>query len=290
MDKRYKDEDMVGKKYGKLTVKSLDHIDKNRNRIWLCECECGNEKLASSHRLIHGLTTDCGCARAAQNLTGMKYGRLFVKERVPNTYGKNGKAVVQWLCQCDCGNQTIVYSSDLKSGKTLSCGCQRVDNNKSRTTIRYEENKHLYYVYQAMKDRCNKPSNKNYISYGGRGIKVCEKWNDSHGFADFYEWSIKNGYKEGLTIDRIDNDRDYEPSNCRWVTRLVQANNTRRNVYAEYKGETKTLSSWGKELGINIKLLCYHYKKGKSIEEIITFYEKKRTKHEIPTNKTCQMA
>ena len=93
-----------------------------------------------------------------------------------------------------------------------------------------------------------------------------------------------------MFLDRINNNGNYEPSNCRWVTHLVNSHNTRRNVYAEYKGETKTLSSWGKELGINIKLLCYHYKKGKSIEEIITFYEKKRAKHEIPTNTTCQMA
>ena len=226
----------------------------------------------------------------AKNLTGQRFGRLYVIGRVPNTYGKNGKATVYWSCKCDCGKTLNVYSSDLKSGKTVSCGCQRVANNKSRATIHYEDNKKLYYVYQAMKDRCNKPKNKSYRFYGERGIKVCDEWNGKYGFGVFKEWAEANGYREGLEIDRIDYNGNYEPNNCRWITHLENSQNTRRNVFAEYKGERKTLSEWARELGIKQRTLWYHYNTGKTIEEIVFFYEQKRAKHEASNNKICKMA
>ena len=227
---------------------------------------------------------------AHEDLTGKKYGRLTVIGEKPNTYGKNGKATIYWNCICDCGKEVCVYNSDLKSKKTTSCGCQRADNNKSRTTIQYEENKKLYYVYQAMKDRCNKPSNKSYRFYGARGIKVCEEWNDKYGFASFMKWAYSNGYKEGLELDRIDYNGNYKPDNCRWITHLENTHNTRRNVIAEYKGKKKILAEWSRELGINQKLLSYHYQRGKTIEEIVFFYEQKRARSETPNNKNCKMA
>lgn len=226
----------------------------------------------------------------AEDITGKRFGRLTVLGRVPNTYGKNGKATVYWFCKCDCGKEFSVYGSDLRSGKTKSCGCQRISNNKSRATIHYEENKKLYYVYHSMKDRCNKPQNKSYRFYGGRGITVCDEWNEKYGFTAFMKWAYNNGYKEGLELDRIDNNGNYEPSNCRWVTHREQAHNTRQNVYAEYNGEKRILSDWAREFGINIRTFCYHYNQGKTIGEIVFFYEQKGAKNEATSNKTCKMA
>lgn len=109
----------------------------------------------------------------------------------------------------------------------------------------------LYAVWNAMKQRCNNPKNARWEHYGKRGIRVCEDWKSS--FNLFREWALANGYKEGLTLDRINNDGNYEPANCRWTTYKEQNNNCSRNVYYEYAGEKHTPIEWAEIYGLNIK-------------------------------------
>jgi hypothetical protein len=130
-----------------------------------------------------------------------------------------------------------------------------------------EDKKRLIIIRHSMYGRCYYPTTNGYERYGGRGIKMCDEWLNNPD--SFYEWSINNGYKKGLTIDRIDVNGNYEPSNCRWVTKEIQDNNRRTNRKITYKGETKTLSQWSKEYNINIVTLSDRLKTGMTIEEAL---------------------
>lgn len=133
----------------------------------------------------------------------------------------------------------------------------------------YSRGTKLHCIWKQIKQRCYNKNNKNYKNYGGRGIKVCTEWQGVNGFLNFKSWSMNNGYKEGLSIDRINNDGNYEPANCRWVTDIEQANNKRQNVIVEYKGERKTLAQWSRDLNIPYSRLQTRHYKGYSDKEII---------------------
>lgn len=135
-------------------------------------------------------------------------------------------------------------------------------------------NRKLYRRYIHMKERCYDPNDKRYHRYGGRGIKICDEWLGEHGFENFYDWSMSNGYTDDLTIDRIDNDKGYSPDNCRWATQLVQANNTRKNIYIQYQGKTQSLPDWCRELNLEYSMIYLRYKRGWSIDRM--FNEPKR--------------
>ena len=134
-----------------------------------------------------------------------------------------------------------------------------VRHNMSHTSI--------YNVWREMRQRCNNPNNRYYYMYGGKGVKVCELW--ANDFLAFNEWANSNGYKEGLTIDRIDGDKDYEPGNCRWVDMKVQSNNTKRNVLITINGVTKTMMQWSELLNMPYCTLKVRYNKGLRGEELI---------------------
>lgn len=153
---------------------------------------------------------------------GEKYGRLTVLEKAESMNG-----FTRWVCQCECGNLTTARGINLTSGHTKSCGCIAKEyhaNQHSRRTHGLKGTR-LYNAWCNMKSRCYNPKNENYYLYGERGIGVCDEWKNN--FEAFAKWSFENGYKENLTIDRIDNYKGYSPDNCRWTTAKVQVQNRR---------------------------------------------------------------
>jgi hypothetical protein len=187
-------------------------------------------------------------AMKAIDLVGKRFGRLTVLKRAYVEQQGHGSHA-HWLCKCDCGNETVVDGSNLRRGTTKSCGCYQ----KERLVTHGETNSRLYGIWRTMKTRCYNQSYYQFDRYGGRGIAICDEWiND---FQAFYDWSIANGYRDDLSIDRIDNDGNYEPSNCRWATAKEQSNNTRRNVCIEFNGESHTMAEWAEILGIRYATL-----------------------------------
>lgn len=177
-------------------------------------------------------------------LKGKRFGKLVAVEAI---YDRE-KKVTLWKCKCDCGNVCFVRANMLVHERTKSCGCLRKDSNIQNKTTHGMSKTGVYNAWHSMKARCYNPTNHNYSRYGGRGISVCKEWKDT--FESFYKWAISNGYRQGLTLDRIDNDGNYCPGNCRWATTKMQNNNRGVSINITYKGKTQNLSEWCKELGL----------------------------------------
>jgi hypothetical protein len=216
--------------------------------------------------------------------TGQRFGRLTVMERVPKPAGSKSRKAY-WLCQCDCGGEAIVASDKLVTGETRSCGCLKIETSiknihgvcKQRAPYS-DERRRLHSVYRNMKERCNNPKCPNYKNYGGNGVRVCDVWASS--FEAFFSWAIENGYRIGLSIDRINVDGNYDPSNCRWATREEQANNKRNTIYVDYHGNTITLSQLCAITGIDRRTLWMRLKNGEDGEMLFRPVQRKETKYE----------
>lgn len=171
-------------------------------------------------------------------LIGKKFKNLLVLEKIVK--GKH----YYYECLCDCGNKVLIRADNLKNRKSSKCIKCR-NHQKANTRI--------YHIWENMKSRCYNENNPRFKNYGAKNIKVCIDWKEK--FISFYNWAIQNGYEENLSIDRINNNGDYEPNNCRWVDTIIQANNTSRNHYERYKDKNLTLAQWARELKIKKKYI-----------------------------------
>lgn len=254
----YKNNEFIGKKFGKLTI--LEIANRKPHTYYVCCCECGNIATIRSDKLVKGETKSCGCIRY-NNLIGNKYGRLTV---IKDDGVINDKRY--YLCKCECGNQVSIRSDSLISGRTRSCGCLAVEAGEN-SRKHGMSNTRLYRIYRKMKERCYKKKSLKYYRYGARGITICDEWlND---FESFKNWALENGYQDTLSIDRINNDGNYEPANCRWATNKEQSNNTCRNRYLEYQGVIKTLTQWCELYNLNYNTVRGWLRKNKTLEDII---------------------
>ena len=209
--------------------------------------------------------------RKSIDVSGMRFSMLVAKHIVGKRGGTN-----LWLCQCDCGNETTAIATSLRRGEKKSCGCKKrmarkprpdlSEANKKRATHAMT-NSSTYSSWKSMKARCLNPTDKDYENYGGRGIRVCDRWLKS--FIDFH--ADMGDRPKGKTIDRINNDGDYEPNNCKWSTPKEQGNNKRKNYYIEYLGQVKTAKQWAKDIGVvDYKTALYRLRSGWGVEASFT--------------------
>ena len=260
--------DLTGKRYGRWTVIERAGY-KGKDITWKCKCDCGTISEVQGNSLRSGGTMSCGCLARELNskrlketykpkpiidLSGKRFGKLVAIDIAVHEKGKH----IKWNCICDCGNKIIANGVYLRNGKKTHCGCGKPFSYR----LAYPR---IYSIWQNMKDRCGNPRSESYKDYGGRGITVCPEWIDN--FEAFCKWSLENGYDDELSIDRIDVNGNYEPSNCRWITMFDQMGNTRKNLYITYKGETKHLSEWCRVLNFKHATIDYRLKNGYSVEE-----------------------
>jgi hypothetical protein len=178
--------------------------------------------------------------RRTNDLTGKRFGKLVVLG-----LDDRGTRKTYWVCQCDCGKVKSVRSDALQCGAIRSCGCLKKEQDRINLTANHshkQSNTRIYRIWQGVKKRCESQSDARYMRYGGRGIKVCEEWKNS--FETFFEWALNNGYTDSLTIDRIDNNGNYCPENCRWVDIKTQCNNRESNIKIKIGNTTKSLLEW----------------------------------------------
>ena len=209
-------------------------------------------------------------AKPVRDIVGQRFGRLTVIE--PMGKGKDGRA--RWLCQCDCGNYKAVSNSNLGKG-IVSCGCKKAEDLKKNAIkpIHGQSRTRLYGVWGAMVDRCNNPHAHEYENYGGRGIKVCDEWRWD--YTQFEAWAMANGYDEKAkkgecTLDRIDPNGNYEPSNCRFASAKEQSRNRRSNVLITYNGETHCMAEWAEIAGLKYATFIQRLYAGWSMEDAMS--------------------
>jgi len=210
-----------------------------------------------------------------KDLAGQKFGRLTV---LYDTGERRHRQVV-WRCRCDCGNELDIRSGDLVSAHTTSCGCygrQRiVEVHTVHGMTRGEKIHPIYWVWHAMLQRCENPDNKSYKNYGFRGIKVCDEW---HKLIPFCDWALASGWQKGLQLDRINNDGNYEPGNCRWATSQENNRNRRCNRMITFAGKTQCIAAWADETGIGYLTLWVRINRCWPIERALTEPVKPRKK------------
>lgn len=180
------------------------------------------------------------------DITGRRFGMLTAVEEA----GRTPSLAPVWWCICDCGTRKQIIKTSLVGGKATSCGCEFKKRMSVRVTTHGLSRSKTYKLWQSMVDRCKNPLNKAYKNYGGRGIRVCDRWLKFEGF-----YSDMGDRPDGLTLERVDNDGDYCLENCRWASYKEQLRNTRRNRFIEYSGESRCIAEWAEILGVNQSLL-----------------------------------
>ena len=221
--------DLTGQKFGELTVIALDMEQQQRKAKWICLCSCGKQTSVAGYNLKNGNTRSCGCKMRKgglrKDLEGSRFGKLFVIAL--DHRDRSGKA--KWLCKCDCGGTTVVDGYKLTNGETKSCGC--LVHEKAWTyTFKHggkKDGTHLYQTWKGIKARCLRPNCREYKWYGARGISIFPEWEKNYpAFRDYILQNLGPRPPE-LSLDRINNDGNYEPGNLRWATRSEQIKNSR---------------------------------------------------------------
>lgn len=207
-----------------------------------------------------------------KNLIGQKFNRwTVIGEGTSRLYKhknyENGYPQRYWLCKCECGTIREVSENSLINGKTKSCGCFQKEVTKSFLYTHKKSKTRIYGIWCSIKERTRNNNSTSFVNYGGRGISVCEEWSNS--FDSFYKWSMENGYNENLSIDRINVNGNYEPSNCRWIAMDEQARNKRNTVYITYNGQTFNVHDWSFLVGVPESLIKSRYHSGWNPEDIL---------------------
>lgn len=278
-----KGRDLTGQHFGEWTVLSYTRTQrygaKGYIRFWLCHCSCGTEREVRGPDIVHGNSTSCGCKGIArlqdmvEDLAGQSFSRWTVLRRLTDHIRHGEK--LRWVCRCECGTEKDIAGHDLRNGQSKSCGCLKIDTaGDQRRTHGQSGNFHKgiqasaeYRIWIGMKNRCYVPSATGYANYGGRGITVCDRWNES--FEAFLE---DMGPKPSPThsIDRFpDSEGNYCPENCRWATRTQQNRNTRKNHLLTYRGETLSIAEWAERLKLDPRTLCMRIIRGWTTERAI---------------------
>lgn len=196
------------------------------------------------------------------DLTGQRFSRLLV---IAEAGRKDRK--VMWLCRCDCGNETTVRAYYLRSGHTTSCGCYNRERIVEGNRTHGQSDTRLYKTWRSMVRRATEPTYPDYPQYGGRGISVCDEWRESF---EAFARDMGPTYSEGLTLDRINNNGNYEPGNCRWATATEQARNKRSNRLLTFNGKTMPMSAWAEHTGIRRNAIQSRLGNGWSVERALT--------------------
>lgn len=217
--------------------------------------------------------------RHFEDLTGRKYGRRTVLCRADDRFSTDGYPMRYWKCVCECGTVNDVAETHLIHGKANSCGCLSRDIARNRQTKHGGVRTRLYHIWCGIKARTCNPNSPAWKDYGGRGITMCEEWKNS--FEAFRAWALSSGYELALTIDRIDNDGGYSPTNCRWATIAEQARNKRNTIKVCYDGETLNMHEWSLRTGIPEKVLKERYHSGWTAEELLFSPVSPRTRRRI---------
>lgn len=293
---KYNIADYAGKKIFHVTPIEVSYERAKDGSIqWVFRCDCGKEFLAAPYRAISGHKQSCGCMQYKnivrkdrkkgnrsrcnpEQFVGMKNNKLTVI----GCTDQQEKGRVKLHCRCDCGNEVDVLPYQFTKGKVQSCGCRRKNMWNGHRDIPWMEKHGLsrtkaYHEWLAIKQRCYNPKAHNYERYGGRGIYMCDEWKDS--VEKFAEWvESAGGFRDGLSIDRIDNNGPYAPWNCRFATLKEQQRNQRTNHIIEYNGESHCIAEWAEILGMNYGTLSNRLSKGWSAERALT----------TPINEKCR--
>lgn len=191
------------------------------------------------------------------DLTGQRFGRLTVIG-----LDDRGTRKTYFFCKCDCGAVKSIRSDSLLAGAIRSCGCMKREQDRVNLEANHSHKMSKtrpYEIWQGMKKRCYNEHDARYDRYGGRGITVCDEWKED--FPAFYDWAINNGYADNLTIDRIDNDKGYSPSNCRWASAKEQSRNRSTNIKIKIGNATKTLKEWCEIFELDYATIQMRYKR-----------------------------
>ena len=262
--------DYSGQTFNGLYINKLhDKTTNNGRSLWECRCYCGNIFYVNIDNIFSGNTRSCGCYRS-KDLTGLTFDRLTVLKKLDK---RNAFGQILWECKCICGNIKEVGYSNLLRGSVKSCGCLQTDRNKADKTTHGLSNLPEYGIWRNMISRCYNVNDDRYIDYGGRGIKVCDEWlSKDTGIKRFID---DMGFRISLkhTLDRINNDGNYEPSNCKWSSDIDQCNNRRSNVLVIFNDKEYTIGELCRELKINYKLVIGRVRTMKwTIEKSINTY------------------